>query len=123
MHRKDKVLYAERFDGYEAAPETILPKLKNYLCAFQQNVRLVLHTDSFPGYRAVQVLWLDARRLHQNTAEWYLPGIVWMISVVIVYFGAETPACRNLHLKYMKISSIVKYVKLHARRHDKDGVC
>ena len=46
-----------------------------------------------------------------------------MISMVIVYFGAATPVCRNLHLKYMEISSIVKYIKMDARRHDKDGVC
>ena len=69
------------------------------------------------------MLWFDARWLHQNTAEWHLSEISWMISMVIVYFGAATPVCRNLHLKYMEISSIVKYVKLHARRHDKDGVC
>ena len=46
-----------------------------------------------------------------------------MISVVIVYFRAATPFCWNMHLKYMEISSIVKYIKMDARRHDKDGVC
>ena len=68
-------------------------------------------SDSFPGYRAVQVLWLDTRRSHQNTAEWHLSGIDWMISVVIVYFRAATPFCWNMHLKYMDISSIIKYIK------------